>query len=84
MANFEDRYISWEGGHALKRCTDRQKSPSEVEQVIRTSPDLTERADGRWDILGCVDGELTKIIVEPVRKDALKVVTVFGKGAPCS
>lgn len=33
---------------------------------------------------GCVGGEMTKIIVKPVREDALIVVTVYGKGVPCS
>jgi len=50
MVNFAGRYISWEGGHALKRCEERGKEPSDVEKVIRTSGSVETRADGRYNI----------------------------------
>lgn len=82
--NFPNRYISWEGGHALKRCEERKKSPAEVEQVIRTSPFVMAKADGRYDIDGCVGGEMTRVVVVETRADALVVVTVYGRGVKCS
>lgn len=84
MGNFQGRYISWEGGHALQRCAERGKSPTEVESVIRESRHLEQRADGRWTIDGCIDGEVTRIIVAEAREDALVVVTVYGRGIRCS
>ena len=82
--NFPGRYISWEGGHALKRCQERGKDPSDVETVIRTSVLIEKRADGRYNIEGCVGGEITRVVVAEVRSEAVVVVTVFGKGVRCS
>jgi len=84
MLNFPDRYISWEGGHALKRCEERGKEPSDVEKVIRTSGSVEMRADGRYNIDGCIGGEITRVVVAEVRSDAIAVVTVFGRGVRCS
>ncbi|MES2209397.1 MAG: DUF4258 domain-containing protein [Chloroflexota bacterium] len=82
--NFPDRYISWEGGHALKRCEERNKEPSEVESVIRNSGIVEKRRDGRYNVDGCIGGEVTRVIVAEIRTDAVVVVTVFGRGVPCS
>ena len=82
--NFPGRYISWECGHALKRCEERDKAPSDVEDVIRNSRSVGKRADGRYNIDGCIGGEITRIVVAEVRLDAIVVVTVFGRGERCS
>jgi hypothetical protein len=82
--NFPDRFISWEGGHALTRALERGKEPSEVERVIRSSPSVQRRQNGRYAIDGCIGGEVTRIIVTVARSDALVVVTVYGRGTPCS
>lgn len=82
--NFPGRYISWEGGHALKRCKERGKKPSDVEKLIRNSVSIAKRADGRYNIEGCIGGEITRVVVAEVRPDAVVVVTVFGRGAWCN
>lgn len=82
--NFPDRSISWEGGHALKRCAERHKEPSDVENVIRNSAAVERRRDGRYNVDGCIGGEMTRIVVAEARWDAIVVITVFGTGLPCS
>ncbi len=84
MANFPDRYISWEGGHALQRCAERNKPPAEVELVIRNSNLVERRSDGRFNVDGCIGGEVTRVVVAEIRDDALVVVTVYGRGVKCS
>jgi hypothetical protein len=75
---------SWEGGHALKRGEERGKDPAAVEKLIRSSVSVAKRADGRYNIDGCIGGEITRVVVAEVRSDAIVVVTVFGRGAWCN
>jgi hypothetical protein len=81
--NFEGRRISWEGGHALKRCEERGKDPAEVEQAIRNTRYATEREDGRWELDACVGGEVTRIVVKDLG-DRVVPVTIYGRGVKCS
>jgi hypothetical protein len=45
---------------------------------------VAKRADGRYNIDGCIDGEITRVGGAEVRSDAIVVMTVFGRGAWCN
>jgi hypothetical protein len=81
--NFPGRRIAWDGGHALKRCTERGKDPAKVEKAIQDTPYISLRADGRYELDACIDGEVTHILVVDLT-DRVVPVTVYGRGVKCS
>jgi hypothetical protein len=82
LPDFGTMPIEWRGGHALTRCQDRGKNPSEVEDAIRAG-NATERASGRWEFYACIGGEMTSIIVV-VSHGVIVPVTAYGRRVPCS
>jgi len=83
LENFSGRYIEW-SSHALQRCSERGKSPAEVERMIRMSRLCEQRADGRYRVDGCVGGEVTSAVVAERGSDAAVIVTVYGRNVRCS
>lgn len=84
MPDFSQYQIIWCGGHGLERSEERRKIPPDVEKVIRSVKDGSPgRKNGRWELLGCIEGEWTRVIVQVIGEDQLCVVTMYGEGKRC-
>ncbi len=84
MPDFGKTQIIWGGGHSLDRSDERSKPPDEVERVIRYSEhQIPGRKPGRWEIIGCIGSEVTRVVVQESGNELI-VVTVYGEGKRCN
>lgn len=84
MPDFSTHRITW-SPHALDRQAERSKSIESVERLVRTSQyQIPSQFEDRWEVLGCVDGEMSTVVVKPFGHKSLVVITVYGVGLPCS
>lgn len=55
-----------------------------MENVIRRQTAVEPRADGRYELYGCIGGEITKVVCGDAPDGVLVVITVHGMEKRCS